>query len=137
DLENLPDEFRQQRLVFQAARKAYDQMRGQFAGTPEDLAFQLIRLIEQFLSSDKLDVPSLFHQEPLRKRIMVSLNMDVVVQHLLRYLIEQNQERIEPVFDEEYPVGSTRYMRTWYTTRACLPTQKSQISHVVADSAWE
>lgn len=137
DLEKLPDEFRLQRLVFQAARKAYDQMSGQFTGTPEYLAFQLIRLIEKFLTSDKLEVPSLFHQEPLRKRILVSLNIDVAVQHLLRYLIPQNQERIEPVFDEEFPVGSTRYMRTWYTTKTCQPAQKSQISHVVADGAWE
>lgn len=137
DLERLPDEFRLQRLIFLAARKAYDQLRGKYTGTPEYLAFQLIRLIEAFLDSDKLDVPSLFHQEPLRKRILISLNIDTVVQHLLRYLVEQNQERIEPVFDEEFPVGSTRYMRTWYTTKLCQPAQKSQISHVVADGAWE
>jgi len=137
DLEKLPDEFRLQRLVFQAARKAFDQLRGQFTGTPEYLAFQLIRLIEQFLASDRLQVPSMFHQEPLRKRILVSLNMDVVVQHLLRYLVAQNQERIEPVFDQEYPIGSTRDMRTWYTTKPCQPAMKSQISHVVVDSAWE
>jgi hypothetical protein len=137
DLEKLPDEFRLQRIVFHAARKAHEQLRERFTGTSEYLAFQLIRLIERFLASDRLDVPSLFHQDPLRKRILVSLNMDVVVQHLLRYLIEQNQERIEPVFDEEYPIGSTRYMRTWYTTKPCQPAQKSQISHVVVDSAWE
>lgn len=137
DLEKLPDEFRLQRLVFQAARRAYDQMRERFTGTPEYLAFQLIRLIENFLASDRLDVPSLFHQEPLRKRILVSLNMDLIVQHVLRYLIEQNSERFEPVFDESFPLGSTRYMRTWFTTRTCQPTKKSQISHVVADGAWE
>ena len=137
DLELLPDEFRLQRLVFQAARQAYAQMQDQYTGTPEYLAFQLIRLIDEFLASDKLEVPSLFHQEPLRKRILVSLNMNAVVQHLLRYLLQQNQERIEPVFDEEFPVGSTRYMRTWYTTKTCQPAQKSQISHVVADGAWE
>lgn len=136
-LEELPDEFRLQRLTFQAARKAYDQMQGKFPGTPEYLAFQLIRLIEEFLASDRLEVPSLFHQEPLRKRILVASSMDRIVQHLLRFLIPQNQERMEPVFDEEFPVGSTRYMRTWYTTRTCLPAQKSQISHVVADGAWE
>src|SRR5690606_24304073 len=89
DLELLPDEFRLQRIVFHAARKAYEQMRERFTGTPEYLAFQLIRLVEKFLASDRLDVPSLFHQDPLRKRILVSLNMDVIVQHLLSYLIEQ------------------------------------------------
>lgn len=46
-------------------------------------------------------------------------------------------ERIEPVFDEEAPLGSTRYMRTWYTTKICHPTVRSQISHMIADSAWE
>ena len=137
NLELLPEEFRLQRLVFDAARRAYAHMRDQFSGTPEYLAFQLIRLIEQFLASDRLEVPSLFHQEPLRKRILVSLNMDLVVQHLLRYLIAQNQTRVEPVFDQEFPVGSTRNMRTWYTTRTTQPAQKSQISHVVADGAWE
>lgn len=99
--------------------------------------FQLIRLVEQFFDSDKLQIPSLFHQEPLRKRILLSLNMDIIVQHLLRFVVEQNQERIEPVFDEEYPISSTRAMRTWYTTKVCHPTQKSQISHMIADSAWE
>lgn len=137
DLEKLPDEFRQQRLVFKAARRAFDALQARFTGGRDVLAFQLIRLVEQFLQSGKLDIPSLFHQDPLRKRILVSLNMDGVVGHLLRYLTEQNEERIEPVFDEEFPIGSTRLMRTWYTTKPCQPAQKSQVSHVVADSAWE
>ena len=137
DLELLPDEFRLQRIVFKAAQKAHAHLQENFSGAPEFLAFQLIRLIEQFLDSDKLDIPSLFHQEPLRRRILVSLNMDLVVQHLLLHLGEHNQERIEPVFDETYPIGSTRDARTWYTTKRCMPAQKSQISHVVVDSAWE
>ncbi|MBB1116687.1 DEAD/DEAH box helicase family protein [Stenotrophomonas sp. W1S232] len=137
DLELLPDEFRLQRLIFKAAQGVYAHLRENFSGSSEFLAFQLIKLIEQFLESDKLEVPSLFHQDPRRKRLLIALNMSLVVQHLLRYLFEQNQERIEPVFDEIYPIGSTREARTWYTTKTCLPTQKSQISHVVADSAWE
>lgn len=137
DLEQLPEEFRLQRLTFKAARKAFDELRTKFSGNREYLVFQLIRLVEQFFAADKLVIPSLFHQEPLRRRILLALNIDLVVQHLLRFVREQNFERIEPVFDEEYPIGSTRYMRTWYTTKLCTPTRRSQISHVVADSAWE
>ena len=99
--------------------------------------FQLIRLAEEFFASQRLIIPSLFHQDPLRKRILISLSIDRVVQHLLRFVTEQNIERIEPVFDEEFPIGSTRNMRTWYTTKVCHPTVRSQISHLVADSAWE
>jgi type III restriction enzyme len=137
DLEKLPEEFRLQRLTFKAARKAFDELGARFKGNREFLIVQLIRLVEQFLTSSKLNIPSLFHQDPLRKRILLALNIDIVVQHLLRFVIEQNQERIEPIFDEEYPIGSTCAMRTWYTTKVCHPTHRSQISHMVADSAWE
>lgn len=94
-------------------------------------------LVEQFFVSDKLVIPSLFHQDPLRKRILLSLNIDVIVQHLLRFVQEQNTERLEPVFDEESPIGSTQAMRTWYTTKPSQPTRRSQISHVMVDSTWE
>lgn len=137
DLEKLPEEFRLQRLTFKAGQKAFAAMQQRFTGNREYLVFQLIRLVEQFFDSDKLQIPSLYHQEPLRKRILLSLNIDLVVQHLLRFVQEQNLERIEPVFDEETPIGSTRYMRTWYTTKPCFPTVRSQISHLIGDSSWE
>lgn len=137
DLEKLPEEFRLQRLTFKAAQKAFAAMQQRFTGNREYLVFQLIRLVERFFDSGKLAIPSLYHQEPLRKRILLSLNIDLVVQHLLRFVQEQNLERIEPVFDEESPIGSTRYMRAWYTTKPCHPTRKSQISHMLADSSWE
>ncbi len=137
DLEQLPEGFRLQRLTFLAARKAFDTLQGRFSGQREYLVFQLIRLVEEFFQSDRLNIPSLFHQDPLRKRILFALNIDLIVQHLLRYVTEQNCERLEPVFDEESPIGSTAGMRTWYTTKPCHPAAKSQISHMVGDSSWE
>lgn len=137
DLEKLPEEFRLQRLVFKAAQKAFEQLQDQFKGQREYLLFQLVRLVETFLTSNKIDIPSLFHQDSLRKRILFSMHMDAIVQHLMAYVIEQNTLRLEAVFDGERPVGSTRDMRTWYTTRVAEPTQRSQISHIVVDSSWE
>jgi type III restriction enzyme len=137
DLEKLPEEFRLQRLTFVAARKAFETMQGRFQGGREYLLFQLIRLAETFMAGGLLHIPSLYHQDPVRRRILLALNMDSVVQHLLRYVSEQNQERLEPVYDEESPIGSTAAMRPWYTTRPCHPTRRSQISHMVADSSWE
>ena len=137
DLEKLPEEFRLQRLVFQAAQRAFDRLQEQFKGQREYLLFQLVRLVEEFLASNKIDIPSLFHQDPLRKRILFSMNMDLITQHLVKYTVEQNTLRLEPVFDGERPIGSTREMRTWYTTRIAEPTQKSQISHIVVDGGWE
>ena len=138
DLEKLPDGFRLQRLIFQAARKAFADLSQSFKGAPEILVAQLVRIVEAFLQSDRLDIPSLFHSDPLRRRILIALNIDLVVQHVLRSVTEQNVELLAPVFDEDNPIGATGQMRNWYTTRPNLHVAtKSHISHVVGDSAWE
>ncbi len=63
--------------------------------------------------------------------------MDGVVQHLLRYVSEQNVKELVPICDEENPIESTEGMRTWYTSKPNFPATKSHISHVVGDSSWE
>ena len=137
DLEQLPEEFRLQRVVFKAAQRAFEQLASRFKGRREYLLFQLVRLIEQFLNSKHIDIPSLFHQDPLRKRILFALHIDPIVDHLVGLIHQQNTLKLEPVFDADRPIGSTREMRTWYTTRICEPTKHSQISHIVVDSGWE
>lgn len=137
DLEKLPEGFRLQRLVFRAARKAFAELSHGFTGTNEYLASQLVRIVETFLTSDLLEIPSLFHSDPLRRRILIALNIDLVVRHVLNNVTEQNTERLTPVYDEENPIGATGHMRTWYTTKPCFPTTRSHISHMVGDSSWE
>lgn len=137
DLAALPEEFRLQRLAFRAARKAFSSLHGQFRGREEYLLLQLVRLVETFLASDLIDIPSLFHSDPLRRRVLLALNLDGVVQHLMRFVSEQNTTALAPVFDAEHPIGSTGQMRPWYTTKPAVSTVKSHISHVVGDSAWE
>lgn len=138
DLTKLSEQIRLQRLVFKAAQKAFAQVEaGRFSGNSEYLMLQLIRIVERFWNSDKIHIPSLFHQDDVRRRLLFALNSDKVVQHIFRFVRQQNEESIEPVFDSEQAVGSTAQMRTWYTTKPCHPTVKSQISHVVFDSTWE
>ena len=137
DLEKATEDFRLQNLIFRAARKLYLQSASSFGGDKQYLAVQLIRLVEQFLASDKLDIPSLWHQDEKRRRLLFALNMDTVVAHVHRFVTEQNVERLAAVFDESRPIGSTAQMRPWLTTKPCQPTRHSQISHAVYDSVWE
>lgn len=132
------DLFRLQSMVFQAARKAFDQLPpGQFRGDRGHLAFQLIRLAEQLLASDKIKISGVWFQDPRRRRVLLAMNMERIVQVMVQHLHQENRERLEPVFDPENPLGSTGRMNTWYTTKPCHPSKRSQISHVVFDSAWE
>jgi type III restriction enzyme len=138
DLEKLlPDGFRLQHLVFRAAQKVFPQLQRSFTGTEGYLVMQLVRLVETFLSSNRLDIPSLFHAEGLKRRILIALNLDLVVQHLVQVITEQNVTSLVPVYDEENPIGSTARMRTWYSTKPNVPTMRSHISHVVGDASWE
>ena len=137
DLERLSDAFRLQHFVFQAAGKAFDDLERRFEGNREFLVYQLVRLVEGFLASPALVIPTKFHNEPLRRRILLAINVDSIVGHILRHVRQQNVSRLEPVFDEDMPSGTTAAMRTWYTTKHVQPTTKSQINHAVADSTWE
>ena len=84
-----------------------------FSGTNEYQAAQLKRIVKAFLGSDRLEIPSLLHSDPLRQRILIAL----IVQQVLANVSQQNTERLMPVFDEENPIGgATGQMRTWYTT---------------------
>ena len=137
DLEMLPDGFRLQRLVFQAARKGFANLSHGFRGSEDLLAAQLVRIVQEFIDSGVLQIPSLFHSDPLRSRILIALNIEPIVQHLMQGVFEQNRTELTPVFDEENPIGSTGEMRTWYTTKPNFPATKSHISHLVGDSSWE
>jgi type III restriction enzyme len=138
DILRFEEQFRLQRLLFQGARKAFEQFGGdRFRGNQTRLFLQLVQIVEEFWRSDKIHSGSLFHRNDLRRRVLFALNIDRTMQHLFQHLQQQNVETIEPVFNTEFPIGSTAQMRPWHTTKQCFPAIKSQISHVVFDSAWE
>ena len=138
DLKRLAQEFRTQRIIFETARDVFDQMKHTWRGSREVLLAQLVRIVEQFIVSDQINIsPSLFDQDPLRRRLIITLNMSRVVAHVWGAVRQDNTERLIPVFDRDHPIRSTGEMRTWYTGKPCEKTKKSHINVCVYDSTWE
>ena len=138
DLENLAREYRTQKIIFETARDLYDQMKATWQGSREYLVAQLIRLVEEFIRSDKIQiVPALFYQDDLRRRLLITLNMTKLVQHIWEAIRFENTEKLEPVFDRDHPIRSTVDMTTWYTGKPCAYTTRSHINSCVYDSTWE
>ena len=138
ELERLAREFRTQRIIFETARDVFDQMKHTWQGSREVLLAQLVRIVEQFIRSDRIAIsPPLFYQDELRRRLIITLNMSRVVQHVWEAVRQKNTERLIPVFDRDHPIRSTGEMRTWYTGKPCEWTLKSHINVCVYDSAWE
>lgn len=138
DLERLALEFRTQRIIFETARDVFDQMKHTWQGSREILLAQLVKIVERFVTSDKIAItPPLFYQDELRRRLIITLNMSRVVQHVWEAVRLENTEFLTPVFDRDHPIRATGDMRTWYTGKPCERTRKSHINVCVYDSTWE
>ena len=138
ELERLAREFRTQRIIFETARDVFDQIKHTWQGSREVLLAQLVRIVEDFIRSDKIAIlPPLFYQDELRRRLIITLNMSRVVQHVWEAVRQDNTERLMPVFDRDHPIRATGEMRTWYTGKPCERTKKSHINVCVYDSTWE
>jgi type III restriction enzyme len=138
DLEALAREFRLQRIVFSAARDIFDLMRPTWRGGREQLLGQLVRLVEQFIRSDRIEIrPAAFSDDDLRRRLLITLNMTKIVQHMWEAIRYENAEQRELVLDRDRPIRTTGDLGTWHTTKPCEYTRRSHINFCVYDSTWE
>jgi type III restriction enzyme len=137
-LEELARRFRMQRIVFETASEVYDLMAPAWKGSREYLLAQLVRLVERYIDTGRVIVdPPLFNEDDKRKRIVITLNMTKIVQHIWEAIRFENALTLEPVFDTERPIRSTGDMLPWYSGKACEHTKRSHINMCVYDSRWE
>lgn len=138
-LETIAEDTRVQTIVFTIASAIYNSERKlEWKDTKEVFLIQLVRLIEEFLQSDKIAIKrDLFHQDEAKKKVLIILNMNKIIQHVWAEIRAENTEKLTPVFDKENPIRSTADMRAWFTSRPCERLEKSHISHCVYDGGWE
>jgi type III restriction enzyme len=138
DLMKLGRELRMQKIIFETARDVYDQMKPTWKASRELLLAQVVGIVERFLSSSRLHIsPPLFAEDDLRRRIVITLNMTRLVQHIWEAIRFENTEALVPVFDDGHPIRSTADMRPWFTGKPCEFTKRSHINFCVYDSTWE
>ena len=139
DLKEIGDKFRLQSIVFRIASTIYNsEKKPDWKGSKETFLIQLISIIEKFIYSDKIRIKNpLFNQDEVRKRILIMLNMNKVIQHIWNEIRAVNTSQLTPVFDKEHPIRSTADVRTWWTSRPCENFANSHINFVVVDSKME
>jgi type III restriction enzyme len=138
DLQALAERFRFQKIVFEVARDVYDQIKPTWKGTKENLLAQVIRLVEKFITSPRLEInPPLFYRDEMKRRVMLTLNMGRIVQHVFEQIRFGNTVTLEPVFDSNRPIRSTADMLPWFTGKPVVAATRSHINLCVADSTWE
>lgn len=138
DLEELAKKFRLQKIIFETARDVFEYIKPTWTGDKASLLSQVITLTERVMQSDRVSItPASFEQDVLKKRIMLTLNMTKIVQHVFEAIRFENTEALELVFDTNKPILSTGDMRPWRTSKPNEVARKSHINRVVFDSTWE
>lgn len=139
DLKEIGEKFRLQSIVFRIASTIYNsEKKPDWKGSKETFLIQLIRIIEEFVHSEKIHIKNpLFNQDRARKRILIMLNMNKVIQHIWNEIRAVNTAELTPIFDKEHPIRSTDDVRTWWTSKPCENLSKSHINFTVIDSDWE
>ena len=137
EIESLGKKYRKQRIIFETTQDIYEQMQPAWTGSKDLLFSQLVKIIENFINSDKLVIKGITYNEDFRKNLLILLNMNKIVRHVFNAIRFESTEDVAAIFDKEIPIKSTSNMVSWYTGRRCEVIKRSQISHVVIDSTWE
>ncbi len=130
---------RMQTIIFKVASSIYNsEKRPDWKGSKENFLIQLIAIVEKFINSDKIRFKNpLFNQDEIKKRILLILNMNKVIQHIWNEIKAINTAQVTPVFDKEHPIRSTTDLRSWWTSKPCERFDKTHINFVVVDSKME
>ncbi|MEW6615327.1 MAG: BPTD_3080 family restriction endonuclease [Thermodesulfobacteriota bacterium] len=138
DLEKLAEQHRLQKYLLQGAVRLHEQFGKNWPGDSGSHINQAYRIIEEFITSSKLEMklPLFYGTERLRN-ILIALNMQKIINHVGNAIRSTSKESPSLILDPVRPVRSTATSMIWWTTKPTQPIQKSQISHIVVDSGWE
>ena len=138
DLEELMKKIRKQTMIFRTAQSVWKEMKPSWKASEAVLLAELVRLTEQFIDSDRIQIsPALFNQDKKKRQLVITLNMSKVIRHFWQAIEFNNTEKTALVFDSHHPIRSTDDMRPWRTGKPCEPATRSHINFCVFDSTWE
>lgn len=139
-LVELANERRLQRIIFEMALEMLPAIQSELSinMNRDVLLGQLVHIVERSIKSDIISIrPMSYQTNDLKRRLVLTLNMQKIIQHIRHAIRFQNKQKLDLVFDEVQPIMSTEDMLPWWTGRPVLTTKKSQINFVVLDSTWE
>jgi len=138
DLQEIAGRYRTQTIIFETAKRIYNNEKENWQGIKEHLFGQLVGIVSLFIEKEKIVIRNdLFRNDELRKRVLIMLNMNKIIHYVWQAIKLENTTKINPIFDTVKPIRSTGDMRTWYTSKPCEWTDKSHINFCVYDSTWE
>ncbi len=137
DMEKLNKKIRMQRIIFEVAKEVFETTKLDWKGTKEYLLIQIVKMVEAFVKSDKINILNIHQDEDLKRKLVMTFNMSKIIQHIFEAIKFENTESRTLEFDPDKPIKSTGDMRPWHTKKPNDYSIKSHINYAVHDSPWE
>ena len=138
DLDKLADSNRFETIKLQASVRIHEAFGKSWQGDTASHIFQLGKIFEKFINSDKLkiDIPNNKKNEKLR-RIILSQKIQTISEHIKQFIIETSNSDLTVVIDESRPFIKTGDLNSWMTSKKTQKIEFSHINNMVVDSKFE
>ena len=138
DLDKLAESNRFETIKLQASVRIHESFGKSWSGDPAGHIFQLSKIFEKFINSDKLkiDIPNNEKNEKLR-RIILSQKIQTISEHIKQFIIETSNNDLTVVIDESRPFIKTGDLNSWMTSKKTQKIEFSHINNMVVDSKFE
>jgi type III restriction enzyme len=138
DLNKLADQSRFETTKMQASVRIHESFGKSWSGDPASHIFQLGKLFEKFINSDKLifDIPDNDNKENFKK-IILSQKIQTISEHIKQFIIESSNNELIAIIDSFQPKLKSGDMTPWMTSKETQPIEYSHINNMVVHSKFE
>jgi type III restriction enzyme len=137
DLNELNKTIRLQKIIFLATKDVYESIGRSWKGNKEFLLAQIVKLVEEFVHSEKIQVIDIVEGQELRKKMTFLFNMQKIVQHIFDAIKDANIEEKKLILNHQHIMKSTGEMQPWSTKKPAEYVIKNHINLSVYDNKWE
>lgn len=139
DLDKLAESNRFETIKLQASVRIHESFGKSWKGDAASHIFQLGKIFEKFINSDKLkiDLPKDDSSSEKLRRIILSQKIQTISEHIKQFIIETSNSDLSVVIDESRPFIKTGDLSSWMTSKKTQKIEYSHINNMVVDSKFE
>ena len=138
DLDKLAESNRFETIKLQACVRIHESLGKSWKGDPASHIFQLGKIFEKFINSEKLKIEITKNKDNEKiRRIILSQKIQTISEHIKQFIIETSNSELSVIIDESRPYIKTGDLNPWMTSKKTQKIEFSHINNMVVDSKFE
>lgn len=128
---------RLQRIIFTTAKGVFDELEQEWDTKNMHLLAQLVKTVELFIESGKIEFADLDKNEELKKKVTLLFNLGKVIRYVSEAVKRENVEYSRVILDEAREMVFTSSIRPRHTTKNTELGGKTHMNLTPYQKGWE